>query len=188
MFRMPGCRQPGIRAGLEDPVRVESDPHTARAEASGRSAHAPVCSRAPASAARNRMLQGVADSCKVVRCMRIPGRTPKTKRPRVWRPEGVRVASGDRGDRSPRGDQSIIGKRLPGRAFHRAQTNPRRDSRARCLACLWERGGMTWKVSSSNYRHSGEGREQYADYFQSASDFVEYPNNSYNQPFCRANR
>lgn len=34
----------------------------------------------------------------------------------------------------------------------------------------------------------GEGREQYADYFWSASDFVEYPNNSYNQPFCRASR
>lgn len=29
-------------------------------------------------------------------------RAPKTKRPRVLEPEGVRVASGDRGDRSPR--------------------------------------------------------------------------------------
>ena len=32
----------------------------------------------------------------------IPLRTPETKRPRVLEPEGVRVASGDRGDRSPR--------------------------------------------------------------------------------------
>lgn len=32
----------------------------------------------------------------------IPLRTRKTKRPRVLEPEGVRVASGDRGDRSPR--------------------------------------------------------------------------------------
>ena len=36
--------------------------------------------------------------------MTIALRTLKTKRPRVWRPEGVRVASGDRGDRSPRVD------------------------------------------------------------------------------------
>lgn len=101
MLPMAGCRQPAIRSDPEDPVRVAFVPHTARAEASGRSAHAPVCSRAPASAARNRMLQGEANSCKVVRCMCIPVQTPETRSPRVWRPEGVRVASGDRGDRSP---------------------------------------------------------------------------------------
>lgn len=40
----------------------------------------------------------------------IPLRTPETKRPRVLEPEGVRVASGDRGDRSPRWtkDQSMV--------------------------------------------------------------------------------
>ena len=102
MLPMAGCRQPAIRAGRIWPCSCEFDPHTTRAEASGRSAQAPVCSRAPASAARNRMLQGEANSFKVFRCITNPVQTPKTKRPRVWRPEGVRVASGDRGDRSPR--------------------------------------------------------------------------------------
>ena len=36
-----------------------------------------------------------------------PLRTPETKRPRVLEPEGVRVASGDRGDRSPRCEGSV---------------------------------------------------------------------------------
>ena len=38
--------------------------------------------------------------------MTIPANA-QNKSPRVWRPEGVRVASGDRGDRSPQGNRSV---------------------------------------------------------------------------------
>ena len=46
------------------------------------------------------------------RCNRVGScdsfvRAPKRKRPRVLEPEGVRVASGDRGDRSPRCERSV---------------------------------------------------------------------------------
>lgn len=68
------------------------------------------CSRAPASGAQRgcaRMLQGgnvfpEVGKAELLRAKALPLRTAETKRPRVLRPEGVRVASGDRGGRSPR--------------------------------------------------------------------------------------
>ena len=71
----------------------------ARAEASRHGAGAPSrCSLPRASNAR--MLR---ERDAIALFVRVdPLRTPKTKRPRVLEPEGVHVASGDRGDRSPR--------------------------------------------------------------------------------------
>ena len=129
------------------PDLLVSISRTARAEASGRSAHAPV---AAAPLPRSRLT-----GC--FRAKRIPQTlfdawaslaNGKNKTPPGLQPEGVRVASGDRGDRSPRRDQSIIGKRLPGRSLHRAQTGLHRGICATYPACSNGRGGMAWKVSS----------------------------------------
>ncbi len=45
--------------------------------------------------------------CNRVVIVWIPWRTPETKRPRVLEPEGVRVASGDRGGRPPMCRRSV---------------------------------------------------------------------------------
>lgn len=89
-----------IGASSKAPIRVRLHLLAARAEASRHGASlrlrgVPCLGPASpdASGARCNRVVIVWVSCS---------RTPKTKRPRVLEPEGVRVASGDRGDRSPR--------------------------------------------------------------------------------------
>jgi hypothetical protein len=75
------------------------------------------CSRAPATGAckrypdapgrRSNVFNGKGN--KTGRCMCILVRTPETKCPRDLRPEGIRVASGDRGGRSPREYRPLVG-------------------------------------------------------------------------------
>lgn len=75
------------------------------------------CSRAPATGAckrypdapgrRSNVFNG--KGTKPGRCMCILVRTPETKCPRDLRPEGIRVASGDRGGRSPREYRPLVG-------------------------------------------------------------------------------
>ena len=81
MLRMTGCRQPAIRAGHADPVRVESDLVHSPRRSIGTQRTCAGRSRAPASTARSRMLQGEANSFKVIRCMRIPGERQKQNAP-----------------------------------------------------------------------------------------------------------
>ena len=58
-------------------------------------------------------------------------RTPKTKRPRVLEPEGVRVASGDRGDRSPRCERISRCGWSPGNSACRFRAEAHRAVRTR---------------------------------------------------------
>ncbi len=94
-----------FRIGASDitsktPIRVRLHPLAARAEASRHGASLRLRGFPCLGPARARMLRerdAIAfDSCDSF------VRAPKRKRPRVLEPEGVRVASGDRGDRSPR--------------------------------------------------------------------------------------
>jgi hypothetical protein len=88
---------------------LQTQPRAARVEASPRGAHAPVAA-APLPRARSIAAPGCfrAESfstdwfCRTLALHALPLRTLETKRPRDLRPEGVRVASGDRGGRSPR--------------------------------------------------------------------------------------
>lgn len=66
-----------------------------------------------------------------------PLRTPKTKRPRGLRPEGVRVASGDRGGRSPREFSRESGVQVP--VAFGAQTAAGK-LRTRVRAVAWPQG------------------------------------------------
>lgn len=106
-LRMAGCRQPVIRVGAKRPnLLMPADHPPARAEASRHSALAPLAV-APASAGARPDASG--------RKSPSGGRWPhhlsvhepvlanaENKTPPGGEPEGVRVASGDRGDRSPR--------------------------------------------------------------------------------------
>jgi hypothetical protein len=92
----------------------QTQPRAARVEASPRGAHAPVAAaplpRArvvahPDASGRKILLENrisVGWFCRTLALYALPLRTLETKHPRVLRPEGVRVASGDRGGRSPR--------------------------------------------------------------------------------------
>ena len=95
------------------PYASQTQPRAARVEASPRGAHAPVAA-APLPRARvvaNPDASGRKMPCKsrvsvcwlcgTLALHALPSRTLETKRPRDLRPEGVRVASGDRGGRSP---------------------------------------------------------------------------------------
>ena len=99
-----------FRIGASDttskaPIRVRSHPLAARAEASRHGASLRLRGVSLPRTSNVRMLRerdAIAfDSCDSF------VRAPKRKRPRVLEPEGVRVASGDRGDRSPRCERSV---------------------------------------------------------------------------------
>lgn len=130
MLRIAGCFQSAIRLGIHMPECFPVLPF-ARTEAPRCSAHAPVAAAPFATARTHRVLQGGRNlpGTGFMICFRmtIALRTPKTKRPRVWRPEGVRVTSGDRGDRSPRADSVNAGE---GYAVLRACTAAQRHLRA----------------------------------------------------------
>lgn len=91
------------------PYALQTQPRAARVEASPRGAHAPVAA-APLPRARvvahpdasGRKIFSTGWFCRTLALHALPLRTLETKRPRDLRPEGVRVASGDRGGRSPR--------------------------------------------------------------------------------------
>ncbi len=108
---VPYCRlsPTGNSCGRLAPYTLQTQPRAARVEASPRGAYAPVAAaplpRARAVAhpdASGRKIFSTDWFCGTLALHALPLRTLKTKRPRVLRPEGVRVASGDRGGRSPR--------------------------------------------------------------------------------------
>ena len=106
MLRIAGCFQSAIRLGTPARMLFLFPSCSHRSTQVQRTC---ACrSRALASTRARRVLQGgrnlPENGSMICFRMTIALRTPKTKRPRVWRPEGVRVASGDRGDRSPRAD------------------------------------------------------------------------------------
>ena len=85
------------------PHASQTQPRAARVEASPRGAHAPVAAAPlprPRSIARpdasGRKVFSVGWFCRTLALHALPLRTLETKRPRDLRPEGVRVASGDR--------------------------------------------------------------------------------------------
>ena len=96
------------------PCALQTQPRAARVEASPRGAHAPVAAaplprarsiaRPDASGRKSLGKSGFPTGwfCRTLALHALPLRTLETKRPRDLRPEGVRVASGDRGGRSPR--------------------------------------------------------------------------------------
>ena len=108
MFRIAGCRQPAILAGALRPMRCKPS----LAPLASKHHHAahmrrlqprPCLGRA---ASLRPDASGRKDfptdwSCETLALHALPLRTLETKRPRDLRPEGVRVASGDRGGRSP---------------------------------------------------------------------------------------
>ena len=107
MLRIAGCFQSAIRLGT--PARMlflfpSCSHRSTQVQRTCACRSRALCHGANA----HRVLQGGRNlpGTGFVICFRmtIAMRTTKTKRPRVWRPEGVRVASGDRGDRSPRAD------------------------------------------------------------------------------------
>ena len=109
---VPYCRlsPTGNPCGRIAPNTLQTQPRAARVEASPRGAHAPVAAaplpRArvvahPDASGQNRMFS-TGWFCRTLALHALPLRTLETKRPRDLRPEGVRVASGDRGGRSPR--------------------------------------------------------------------------------------
>jgi hypothetical protein len=170
---------------------MKSDSRTARAEASRRSAHALVAAAPmprplarPDASGRKKTSENRIPKRRSMHAH--PWRTPKTKRPRVWRPEGVRVASGDRGDRSPSAGSVFLEEIFAWRtAFH-----PRARQR---IAMQTRRHGNVGEVirhenSTDDVADGGEGREHYARKIRNASEFLTIRNNSYSQPFCRANR
>ena len=139
------------------------------------------CSRAPASGAQRscaRMLQdgklfpGVGKA-ELLRAKALPLRTAETKRPRVLRPEGVRVASGDRGGRSPREsgrDQvfSASGYRMP--SSHARRPAPWRDGhRANRFFALAKIVDMEFGIRKK--RRSGGRRARYSRHSSVATGF-----------------
>lgn len=119
---VPYCRlsPTGNSCGRIAPYTLQTQPRAARVEASPRGAHAPVAAaplpRARAVAhpdASGRKIFSTDWFCGTLALHALPLRTLKTKRPRVLRPEGVRVASGDRGGRSPRESDRDLGVRVP---------------------------------------------------------------------------
>jgi hypothetical protein len=113
---VPYCRlsPTGNSCRRTAPHALQTQPRATRVEASPRGAHAPVAA-APLPRARvvaNPDASGRKMPCKsrvsvcwlcgTLALHALPSRTLETKRPRDLRPEGVRVASGDRGGRSPR--------------------------------------------------------------------------------------
>lgn len=108
-------------------------------------------------------------------------RTPKTKRPRVLEPEGVRVASGDRGDRSPRCERiSRCGwcrSNSASRAVkaHRAVRTRAGPHRACAMASGWRCGvRASWESDGSCDRRDGEGRAPYSRRFCLATKFLHH--------------
>ena len=94
-----------FRIGASDitsktPIRVRLHPLAARAEASRHGASLRLRGVSLPRTSNIRMLRE-RDAIAFESCGFFV-RAPKRKRPRVLEPEGVRVASGDRGDRSPR--------------------------------------------------------------------------------------
>ena len=177
--------------GEKCPALMKYDSRTARAEASRRSAHALVAAapvprplaRPDASGRKKTSENRTPKHCSM---HAHPWRTPKTKHPRVWRPEGVRVASGDRGDRSPR-----VGSVFQEEIFAwRTTFHPRARQRIAMQSRPHDNVGevMRHENSTDDVAISGEGREHYASKIRIASEFLTVRNNSYNQPFCRANR
>lgn len=108
---VPYCRlsPTGNSCRRTAPHALQTQPRAARVEASPRGAHAPVAA-APLPRARvvahpdasGRKIFSTGWFCRTLALHALPLRTLETKRPRDLRPEGVRVASGDRGGRSPR--------------------------------------------------------------------------------------
>lgn len=80
MFPIAGCRQPAMSAGMTARFVVIRSPHSPR-RSIGTQRIAPGRSRAPASAASSRMLQGETDSANFVRCMGIPCERQKQNAP-----------------------------------------------------------------------------------------------------------
>jgi hypothetical protein len=110
MLRIAGCRQPAILAGALRLMRCK----TSLAPLASKHHHAahmrrsqprPCLGRAaslrPDASGRKTILL-VGWFRRTLALYALPLRTLETKHPRVLRPEGVRVASGDRGGRSPR--------------------------------------------------------------------------------------
>lgn len=96
MLRMTGCRQPAMRAGRKRPCPWDIRSRHSPRRSIGTQRTCAGRSRAPASAAHSRMLQGEADDLKTFRGMKIPFERHRQNAP-GWEPEGVRLGLGRSG-------------------------------------------------------------------------------------------
>ena len=115
--------------------------------------------------------------CRTLALHALPLRTLETKRPRDLRPEGVRVASGDRGGRSPRESDRDYAWRYRLRSpirrsscFVQSHASAlRRVGHSANRIALTKFGFMENLVSKK--RRRGEGRGQNAPFFRCATFF-----------------
>lgn len=114
----------------------------------------------------------------------------ENKTPPDEEPEGVRVASGDRGDRSPRGEDQSMGWKRPPFASRIPCTHGSTSRQSREGSVLaWMTNDMANATLIRKYiSPEWRGREHYASPIIDASTFLTATNNSYSQPFCLANR
>ena len=173
-----------FRIGASDitsktPIRVRLHPLAARAEASRHGASLRLRGVSLPRISTVRMLRerdAIAfDSCDSF------GRAPKRKRPRVLEPEGVRVASGDRGDRSPRCERISRCGWSPGNSAcrfraeaHRAVRTRAGPHRAWAMAAV-QRCGRNASWNSCVRRIAGRrGGAPYARLFRLATKFLHH--------------
>ena len=168
-----------IGASSKAPIRVRLHPLAARAEASRHGASLRLRGVSLPRISTVRMLRerdAIAfDSCDSF------VRAPKRKRPRVLEPEGVRVASGDRGDRSPRCERisrcgwcrSNSACRFRAKA-HRAVRTRAGPHRAWAMAAV-QRCGRNASWNSCVRRIAGRrGGAPYARLFRLATKFLHH--------------
>lgn len=168
-----------IGASSKAPIRVRSHPLAARAEASRHGASL----RLRGFPCLGSALSGCFGSAMQSRFDRVGFllRAPKTKRPRVLEPEGVRVASGDRGDRSPRCERISRCGWSPGNSAcrfraeaHRAVRTRAGPHRAWAMAAV-QRCGRNASWNSCVRRIAGRrGGAPYARLFRLATKFLHH--------------
>ena len=171
-----------IGASSKAPIRVRLHPLAARAEASRHGASL----RLRGFPCLGPALSGCFGSAMQSRFDRVGFllRAPKTKRPRVLEPEGVRVASGDRGDRSPRCERisrcgwcrSNSACRFRAKA-HRAVRTRAGPHRAWAMAAVQRCGrNASWNFVFERIAggEGGEGGAPYARLFRLATKFLHY--------------
>lgn len=180
MFRIADCPQSAILAGAVRPCwcSFHAQPASGHHDAAhmrrsqprpclGRARALPGCPRA-----ETEFRVGRKRTCSM---HAHPPRTPKTERPRVLRPEGVRVSSGDRGGRSPwesAGCQDSSSRARRSRRMPKAYARRCRPQREGCSARRWAMSyaGVMVEVVYA-MRPVAEGRARYAARSMHATSF-----------------
>jgi hypothetical protein len=190
MLRIASCFQPAICVGASarnGEIRFPAPPALKHQSA----AHMRSLQPRPCHGRRyDRVLQGgrklpETESINAFRCMNIPCKRRKQNAPGCGDPRAFALPREIGVTDLRRWDQSIKRKLLRMHAF-----NARARQRIAIFA-RWQSGigeVIRHDISVSLFADTGEGREHYASNIINASEFLMIRNNSYNHPFCRANR